>query len=219
MTRFLAAEQYMRIQDELNEFTVPEWKNVLTRNNFKVAMFDEFAELLNSGSWKWWKAGNEPNKFNLQMEAIDILHFSLSIDILNKMDNRQTLPRDAVIGYGNNEHMSMVNYQNMIDHNVFISNAMSIINTESPTMAINNLFNSLGMDDELVSALYTAKSELNYIRQEDGYKDGTYVKVKDGIEDNERMKSVINEFIDNKQMDLDELRTRVRKHFFQRTKP
>lgn len=218
MTRTLTTEQYMRIQDELNEFTVPSWKKVLTKNNFKVAMFDEFSELLNSASWKWWKHGKEPNVFNLQMEAIDILHFAISIDILNKTSDKETIPSYAVLGSGNNEHIAMINYQNMIDHNVFINRAMDVINAGSPLLKMNDLFDSLGMGSELISALYTAKSELNYIRQEDGYKDGTYVKVRDGIEDNERMKGVIETFMRDQDLSLDFIRESVRFTFFRKSR-
>lgn len=44
----------------------------------------------------------------------------------------------------------------------------------------------LGMDANEVFALYEKKNKLNHKRQEGGYKEGTYQKVIDGVEDNVR---------------------------------
>jgi dimeric dUTPase (all-alpha-NTP-PPase superfamily) len=45
----------------------------------------------------------------------------------------------------------------------------------------------LGMDANEVFELYAKKNKLNHERQSGGYKDGTYQKVVDGVEDNERL--------------------------------
>ena len=44
-----------------------------------------------------------------------------------------------------------------------------------------------GMTAQDVTDLYFKKNELNHQRQEQGYKEGTYDKYKDGIEDNQRL--------------------------------
>lgn len=41
-----------------------------------------------------------------------------------------------------------------------------------------------GMDAKEVMELYAKKNKLNFKRQDEGYKEGTYDKYKDGIEDN-----------------------------------
>ena len=41
-----------------------------------------------------------------------------------------------------------------------------------------------GLDAEEVYALYFKKNELNFKRQNEGYKEGTYQKIVDGVEDN-----------------------------------
>lgn len=43
-----------------------------------------------------------------------------------------------------------------------------------------------GLDAETVLSLYFKKNKLNHKRQEQGYKDGTYNKYQDGVEDNMR---------------------------------
>ncbi len=44
-----------------------------------------------------------------------------------------------------------------------------------------------GLSAKEVSALYFKKNELNHTRQDQGYKEGTYQKVVDGIEDNRHL--------------------------------
>ena len=41
-----------------------------------------------------------------------------------------------------------------------------------------------GMDAKEVGELYAKKNKLNFKRQDEGYKEGTYDKYKDGVEDN-----------------------------------
>lgn len=44
-----------------------------------------------------------------------------------------------------------------------------------------------GMDANEVKAIYMKKNKLNATRQDEGYKQGTYDKYKDGVEDNKRV--------------------------------
>jgi len=202
--------QYKEIQDRLNEHTIENWKQELSNNDFKVAMFDEFAELLNSGSWKWWKKGGECDEWNLKIEAVDIFHFALSTYILNKTSNMSDA---CVFGEWNAEHNYMIDRLGMMDRNVFINRAMSVLTTNDPT-SMELLFESLGMSAEEITAIYVAKSELNFIRQDSGYKTGEYVKIVDGVEDNQRMEGVVNAFLEDESLSTDDLRLQIRDKFF-----
>lgn len=44
-----------------------------------------------------------------------------------------------------------------------------------------------GLSAEEVIALYFKKNQLNHTRQDQGYKEGTYQKIQNGIEDNEHL--------------------------------
>ena len=44
-----------------------------------------------------------------------------------------------------------------------------------------------GLDAQEVMALYFKKNELNHTRQDQGYKEGLYEKVKNGVEDNRHL--------------------------------
>ena len=206
----LSLNQYKHIQNLLNERTVPDWKKALTTNHFKVAAFDEFAELLRSAPWKWWKAGGECDAWNLKIEAIDVFHFALSIYILSNTSSRTD---NFIFCEHNKEHNYMIDNNGRIDHNVFINKALNVLNSIVP-LPMQELFESLGMSALEITAIYTAKSELNYIRQDNGYKTGKYTKVVDGIEDNERLKDLVEDFMTDDDMGIDDLREAVRGNFF-----
>lgn len=212
--RNLTLQQMATIQNRLNEFTVKNWRKVLNANDFKTAMFDEFAELLNSGSWKWWKkAGHPVDMWNLKIEAVDVLHFALSVYIINNTVNSSG---DLVLGLYNTSNNYMVN-NNKIDRNVFINKSCAVLTSDNP-VAVDDLFNSLGLLADEVSAIYTAKSELNFIRQEEGYKDGTYIKIQDGIEDNVKLEGVVKDFLFDTHTTLYDLRKNVRAKFYEQAK-
>ena len=209
-TRHLTLREMAEIQTILNEYTVPNWRTELTSNDFKTAMFDEFAELLNSGSWKWWKHSDTPvDTWNLKIEAIDILHFALSIYIC---DNTINGSADLVLGEFNKPNAYMVN-DNKIDRNVFINKACAVLTSNNPVV-LDDFFDSVGLLSEEISAIYTAKSELNYIRQSAGYKNGTYIKIQDGVEDNVRLQDLVEDFLSDSDAGLTDLRDMVRSEFF-----
>ena len=49
------------------------------------------------------------------------------------------------------------------------------------------------LDAKEVISLYFKKNELNHARQDQGYKEGTYDKYQDGIEDNKRLTSTLKD--------------------------
>jgi len=212
--RYLTLKEMAEIQDILNEHTIKNWRTELNSNDFKTAMFDEFGELLNSANFKWWKHSDAPaDIWNLKIEAIDILHFALSVYICENTINSSA---DLVLGMYNTEHAYMLN-DNKIDRNVFINKTCEVLTSTNPS-SIDDLFDSLGLLAEEIAAIYTAKSELNFIRQDEGYKNGTYVKVVDGVEDNVRLESTVQKFLTDSNMSLCDLRTLVRDSFYVETK-
>ena len=68
------------------------------------------------------------------------------------------------------------------------------------------------MNAEEVSAIYVVKSQLNFFRQKNGYADGTYVKVRDGMEDNARLKYFVDMFLQNGTMSIQNLMDLVVEH-------
>lgn len=212
MNRTLTVEEMKDIQTQLNDFTLPNWREKLNKNHFQTAIIDELGEFLQSGrTWKWWKSGNNPDVWNEKIEVIDILHFHLSINLLAGVTKND----DCCLGYldKSNVRTNMFDYDGTLDHNTFARHTRNLLTMDTP-YAINELLLSVGLTAEEVSSIYVAKAELNFIRQEDGYKDGTYVKVNDGMEDNQRLKLIVENFLEDNTLSLTDVKTNVREEFF-----
>lgn len=200
------------IQDILNEHTIFNWKQELNSNHFITAIIDELAEFLGSVNWSWWKKPKKLNEWNLKIEAIDILHFSLSILILRGM---HLSFRDYVLCQNSKGRNYMIDIHGKLDHNVFASHTVVLLMTNNVYLyQLNDFLDSIGMTAEEVSALYIAKAELNFIRQSNGYKTGEYVKVIDGKEDNERLEEIVYSFLNNKLLSLNDVKRMVQEEFF-----
>src|SRR4030065_1740323 len=209
--RTLTFKDFMEMQDIINEITTPDWNNIRTKNEFKTAMFDEFSELLNSASFKWWKKGKPANMWNMKIEAVDVLHFALSIYLLRSArGNSQLFDRfhDVSFGYAVTRNDPVMMKDGIIDHNVFINSALAMIAVDSP-VHLQDFVCAIGFSVEELSAIYTAKVTLNEIRQLQGYKTGEYKKIRDNVEDNDLMKESVDMFLSDKTLTLDFIRENV----------
>lgn len=163
------------MQREMNSIIHPEWT---TQGwDFTTAIIVEAAELIEHIGWKWWKH-QEPDMEQAKMELVDIWHFGLSLmieqgeindDVVNKM-NRLEFIVDT-------------------DFNQAIVLAKILVgkleaNDEFDVYIFRQLMYKLGMTTDELYALYVGKNTLNKFRQANGYKQGTYVKVWNGEEDN-----------------------------------
>lgn len=205
--RILTFSDFMKMQDRINEITTTDWKGIRTKNEFKTAMFDEFAELLNSANFKWWKKGKEVDMWNMKIEAIDVLHFALSVYLLRSARGNSSLFEaftSSVFGYSEvrTDPIIFNKQENKIDHNVFLNRALDMVCEDSPRY-LQEFVCSLGFSVEELSAIYTAKVTLNEIRQLQGYKTGEYKKIRDSVEDNVLLKETVENFLNNKSLTLD----------------
>jgi hypothetical protein len=55
-----------------------------------------------------------------------------------------------------------------------------------------NVLQLIDMDFDQLYRLYVGKNVLNFFRQDHGYKDGSYIKVWNGLEDNEHLTDLLN---------------------------
>lgn len=195
-------------------------------------------------NFTWWKKDEtDPDYWNVKIEAIDMLHFFLGIvakaghklygnqfeptqmdfylgtsdsRIIDK-DGVETLP--ALIKGGTVDRKMFITilefifgFNNLCDNSEsfssqeeFLTQAFSIINV---------LFMSLRLPSDEISAVYKAKMTLNFIRVSEGYKAGTYVKIHNGMEDNERLKPLVEDFRRDETQTLNGLERRIREEFF-----
>lgn len=187
------------LQDVLNEYITTDWKNKRSELDFMIASHMEMSELIDTEykdengvkhntSWKWWKNQDSSietakkvnwNKLhpavlaNIKIELTDLVFFTLSQKILND----HTDP-DIFVPSSDNDWL---NFMSITANNLL----------QRPGAAMSLI---LGLAEKLnfnVAAYYCSKHLLNYYRQLDGYQDGTYVKVNDGVEDNELLHDII----------------------------
>jgi len=196
--RKMVLRDFFTVQDRLNEVTLPGWRDVLTVQHFQTAMFDECSELLNSTSWKWWKKQDTDEAWNLKVEAIDILHFSLSILILKGLDTSTEPYLDEQISFGYDQgevrEVPLLSADGTINHDEFITQSVSILGA-TDTAPFDSFFRSVGLSSVEISAIYVAKSTLNEIRQNNGYKSGEYQKMKGLLEDNQLLQEIVESYI------------------------
>jgi len=228
-------------QDELNEYIIKGWKGVLTDCHFQTEIIDEASEFLGSGvSHKWWKYTDPAtfDQWNLKIEVIDIMHFYLSCMILWEMGmdtQREACSNDAdIFGTSSFDQFSsvyigtdegptysagpVISGENVLDHCTFVGHVRSLLTNQTDVYKmiriLDGLVSTVGLTSEEMSAIFAAKSKLNEIRASSGYKDGTYVKVDNGVEDNQRLQPLVDAFLADPTMTLETLRQNVFDEFY-----
>jgi len=200
----------LQLQNQLNDATNgEEWVKGITKNNkvinWKRCIYMECAEMIDSFPWKHWKNIEvEPDWDNLQIEVVDVWHFIMSLAIENYS---QTL-RGGVEDVANDisELSSFTQIETLAtefaDQNSVIAKVENImrialakekLDLEALISEFFDLVVMSGLNLDTLYRLYVGKNILNQFRQDHGYKDGSYIKIWDGEEDNVVMKRVWEE--------------------------
>ena len=197
----------LQLQNQLNDSTNGEnWVKGVTKNNkvinWKRCIYMECAEMIDSFSWKHWKnIEAQPDWDNLQIEVVDVWHFIISLAIENYSQNMRGGVEDLGIDISNMasfEKINKINDQFSTQDEVIekVESIMYIVLSKDPLdleLLISEFFDLVvmsGLDLDTLYKLYVGKNILNQFRQDNGYKEGTYVKVWNGDEDNVVMKKV-----------------------------
>lgn len=168
-------EHMMQLQDEMNTVVHPDWKNQSFAWN--RAAWIECAELMEHIGWKWWKK-QEPNTEQAKLELVDIWHF-----ILSKCISINFKTPDVVSGlfaFNPDKYYPVdLNYVEGLVHALLTNNLSVTLEYFSVCCK------SLGLSFDELYKLYIGKNVLNKFRQANGYKEGTYIKIWFGKEDND----------------------------------
>ncbi len=190
-----------RMQDDINEESSPDgesgWRS--QGNNYHRAIHVECAELQDHLAYKWWKKQQVDMK-QARGELIDIWHFMLSCDLLN-------CGPAADIDAGRFAYLT--NHIRQLEHGEY---ALSVIRDSVDDLALAALQRNneamflyffelmcafkLSFDD--LHIYYVGKNTLNWFRINNGYKDGNYIKVWNGREDNEVLDQIIEDMRNEK---------------------
>ena len=174
--------QMLSMQDAMNSRVSETWRD--NAYEWYRAIWVECAEMLDHHGWKWWKH-QEIDIAQVQLELVDIFHFGLSLRLMTG-DSVEAISRELAkeLHQGTAENDFKIALENLasgaVTHKTFnakaLADCMSLMN-----MDLNELFRQ-----------YVGKNTLNFFRQDHGYKEGSYIKIWHGEEDNEVLANLVN---------------------------
>lgn len=179
------AATMLKLQDHLNSMINPDWVNGGAR--FLRAAFVESAEALEHYGWKWWKK-QTIDLPQVQMELVDILHFYLSHTIV-AAGGRAGQAADALVADlagpasvsldGKAYALDTLNVPELLE----LIGGLAVCGRAS-FKVLEQTMTACEMSWNDAYTQYVSKNVLNIFRQRHGYKEGTYVKIWNGEEDN-----------------------------------
>ena len=199
--------QMLELQQELNDATNGlGWENGMTKNgkviDWKRCTYLECAELIESYPWKHWKnIDAKPDYANIKIEAVDIWHFIMSQGLedykRNNLGSIDTLARNInyLPNFSTFNQEIKENFKDHYEQIAVVENLMKTLFCGESTQKLMESFIEVAVQSRLnLDALYTlyvGKNILNKFRQDHGYKEGTYIKIWNGQEDNVTMQSIL----------------------------
>ena len=172
------------LQDKMNTKVHPNWRE--QGYEWYRAAWIECAELMDHAGYKWWKHA-EPDIEQIQLEVVDIWHFGMSALLVGSDDNRALADEIAGdLSAAPNSGLSLLEASEALASACITSGSFS-------TPAFLNLMQASDLSFDQLYRMYVGKNVLNFFRQDHGYKDGSYVKVWDGREDNEHLSDILSQ--------------------------
>jgi len=182
-TAITQIKQMLALQDAMNSKVSETWRE----NGYEWyrAIWVECAEMLDHYGWKWWKH-QEVDVPQVQLELVDIFHFGLSLRLMTGA---------SIDAIANELADELTATSNESDFKIALETLASaaVTNKAFDAKALANCMQLMDMDLNELFRQYVGKNTLNFFRQDHGYKEGTYIKVWNGLEDNEVLANVVNE--------------------------
>ncbi len=177
--------EMLSMQDAINTQVNDDWRS----QNFEWyrAVWIECAELLDHYGWKWWKK-QVPDMEQVSLELVDIWHFGLSM-ILETSDSVSSAAETVLHHIESSEASSESDFKLLLEQ--FVAHVLA--RKEFHFGMFLRLTSLAGLSFDDLYLQYVAKNVLNRFRQDHGYKQGTYVKVWDGREDNEHLFDILKQ--------------------------
>jgi hypothetical protein len=182
------AKIMLSLQSKMNAKVNPHW--VEASYPYLRAIIVEGAEAMEHHGWKWWKK-QECDLEQLQMELVDIWHFTLSHILLEQLNDEP----QALLSL-----MRLCNGERKVDFDGKTYNVNTLDTLQKLELSVGlacasrinvPLFEALMTDCKMdwndLFCQYVGKNVLNFFRQDHGYKEGTYQKIWGGREDNEHL--------------------------------
>lgn len=173
----------LRMQDRMNTRVHPQWIG----QNFAWhrAIWVECAELVDHHGYKWWKQQN-PDLEQVQLEVIDIWHFGMSAFFREGLTAEQLAAEIMDLWPDTPEERGLLE----------ASEALAAIAAGEKRFCVSAfaaLLSAASLDFAGLYRQYLGKNVLNFFRQDNGYKEGSYRKSWNGREDNEHLMELLTD--------------------------
>lgn len=144
------------------------------------ALWIECGELMEHHGYKWWKK-QAPDLEQVQLEIVDIWHFGLSMLINGRaLEDIAANMEQTLTSFQNEESLGILEATEALATDTLVSREFSVSHFWV-------LLNAANMSADDLYLAYVGKNVLNFFRQDHGYKDGSYLKLWAGREDNEHL--------------------------------
>jgi dimeric dUTPase (all-alpha-NTP-PPase superfamily) len=175
-------KQMLTMQDAMNSRVSDTWQE----NGYEWyrAIWVECAEMLDHHGWKWWKH-QEIDIAQVQLELVDIFHFGLSLRLMTGA---------TVDSITDTLATELTQSSNESDFKIALETLASaaVSHKSFDAIALADCMRLMNMDLNELFRQYVGKNTLNFFRQDHGYKEGTYIKIWHGEEDNEVLANLVN---------------------------
>ncbi len=175
-------KQMLTMQDAMNSRVSDTWRE----NGYEWyrAIWVECAEMLDHHGWKWWKH-QEIDIAQVQLELVDIFHFGLSLRLMTGATVESiTETLSTELTQSSDENDFKIALENLA--------SAAVSNKSFDAIALADCMRLMNMDLDELFRQYVGKNTLNFFRQDHGYKEGTYIKIWHGEEDNEVLANLVN---------------------------
>ena len=197
----------LKLQQELNDDTNGKgWESGKTKNDkiidWRRCIYLETAELIESYPWKHWKnIDTKPDYSNIEIETVDIWHFVMSEALrIYKIEDKGDIESLAMQistqeNYDKFTHTNSSLHKNYYEEITLVEDFIKTLFCNNDIEVLTDKFFAVamqsGMNLDSLYNLYVGKNILNKFRQDHGYKNGSYIKIWDGKEDNVVMQEIL----------------------------
>ncbi|CAI4149122.1 Dimeric dUTPase [Alteromonas macleodii] len=184
----------LSLQDKMNAKVNPDWLNA--GYGYLRAAMVESVEAIEHHGWKWWKA-QQKDLPQLQMELVDIWHFALSACIIEYKGDIAESAKSIASELASGKTLVTFDGKDYDASNLTLLDNLELMTGLCAAKRFSVplfmfIVSQCEMSADELYRQYVGKNVLNFFRQDNGYKEGTYVKVWEGREDNEHLVEVMD---------------------------
>lgn len=183
----------LNLQDGMNKKVNSQWLDA--GYNYLRAALIESIEAIDHHGWKWWKA-QSLDLPQVQMELVDVWHFALSHIIIQHNGDIAKAASDIEAALQQSNPLIQFDgitfdfSTNTLVENLELMAGLCVVKRFNVPLFVN-IVEQAQMSSSMLFEQYVGKNILNFFRQDNGYKEGTYQKIWQGREDNEHLVEVM----------------------------